>query len=170
MWVPGAAAGETIAATGPLIARRERNYSMSTKAPARITGRARDAYLQLVGEFPLISIRTEREFQAAQKVMDRVLANGKLSAGATAYVDALSDLVGAYEDVHHPLSPASDADMLRHLVEAKGVSQTELCRATKLAPSVVSEVLSGKRPFSKDMVGKLARYFGVDRSVLVANF
>jgi HTH-type transcriptional regulator/antitoxin HigA len=153
-----------------MVFRYERNDSMSTKTAALITGRARNAYLQLVGEFPLTSIRTERHFQAAQKVMDRILASGKLSAGATAYVDALSDLVGAYEDVHHPLPPASDADLLRHLLEAKGVTQTELCRATKLAPSVISEVLSGKRPFSKDMVGKLARYFGVDRSVLVANF
>lgn len=143
---------------------------MSTKTAALITGRARIAYLQLVGEFPLTSIRTERHFQAAQKVMDRILASGKLSAGATAYVDALSDLIVGYEDVHHPLPPASDADLLRHLLEAKGVTQTELCRATKLAPSVISEVLSGKRPFSKDMIGKLARYFGVDRSVLVANF
>ena len=143
---------------------------MSTKIVTRITGRVRDAYLQLVGEFPLTSIRTERHLRAAQKVMDRVLARGQLSVAETAYVDALSDLVGAFEDVHHPLPPASDADMLRHLLESKDITQTELCRATKLAPSVVSEVLSGKRPFSKDMVGKLARYFGVDRSVLVANF
>jgi HTH-type transcriptional regulator/antitoxin HigA len=102
--------------------------------------------------------------------MDRILAKGRLSAGEAAYLDALSDLVAAFEDVQHSLPPASDADMLRHLLESKGINQAELCRDTKLAPSVVSEVLSGKRPFSKHMVGKLARYFGVDKSVLVANF
>src|SRR3990172_8574019 len=141
---------------------------MATRAASRITGRTREVYLQLVGEFPLTSIRNERQFHDAQKMMDRVLAKGELNAGESAYLDALSDLAGTYEDVHHPLAPASDADLLRHLLESKGVSQIELCRATKLAPSVVSEVLSGKRPFSKDTVGKLARYFDVDRSVLVA--
>ena len=39
------------------------------------------------------------------------------------YLDALSDLVAAYEDEHYPIEPASDADMLRHLMEAKGVTQ-----------------------------------------------
>ena len=143
---------------------------MTTKAAPRITGKIRDKYLQLVREFPLTSIRSERQLKEAQRVMDGLLAQGKLSAGAAAYLDALSDLVAAYEDVHYPLPPASDADMLRHLLESKDITQTELCRATKLAPSVVSEVLAGKRNFSKDMVGKLARYFNVDKSVLVANF
>lgn len=36
------------------------------------------------------------------------------------YLDALSDLVGTYEDEHHALKPASDVDMLRHLMEARG--------------------------------------------------
>lgn len=136
----------------------------------QITGRARDAYFQLVRTFPLTSIRSERQLRDAQQIMDRILAKGRLSAGEAAYLDALSDLVAAFEDVQHSLPPASDADMLRHLLESKGINQAELCRDTKLAPSVVSEVLSGKRPFSKHMVGKLARYFGVDKSVLVANF
>lgn len=136
----------------------------------QISGKVRDTYLQLVRTFPLTSIRSERQLRDAQQVMDRILAKGKLTAGETAYLDALSDLVGAYEDDHFQLPSASDAEMLRHLLESKGITQTELCRATKLAPSVVSEVLSGKRPFSKDMVGKLARYFDVDKSVLIANF
>jgi HTH-type transcriptional regulator/antitoxin HigA len=143
---------------------------MTTQAIPRMTAKTRDAYLEFVREFPLTSIRTQRQLKGAQHVMDRLLSKGKLGPAATAYLDALSDLVAAYEDSHDPLPPASDAEMLRHLLDAKGISQAELCRATGLAPSIVSEVLSRKRPFSKDMVGKLARYFGVDMAVLVANF
>jgi HTH-type transcriptional regulator/antitoxin HigA len=118
----------------------------------------------------LVSIRSERQFRSAQDVIDKVLAKGKLNAGEVAYIDALSDLVATYEDEHYDLQAASDAEMLRHLLEAKGVSQAELCRATGIAASVVSEVLSGKRPFSKDVASKLSRYFNVDKSVLAANF
>ena len=103
---------------------------MTTKTVPRMTTKVRDAYLELVREFPLTSIRSERQLKEAQRVMDQLLAQGKLTAGAAAYLDALSDLVGAYEDVRYPLPAASDADMLRHLLEAKGITQTELCRAT----------------------------------------
>lgn len=136
----------------------------------RMNRKVRDAYLDLVRDFPLTSIRSRRHLRDAQRVMDELLARGKLTVAETAYLDALGDLVAAYEDVHCPMLPASDADMLRHLLEAKGITQAEFCRATKIAPSIVSEVLAGKRPFSKAMVGKTAEFFSVDRSALVANF
>jgi HTH-type transcriptional regulator / antitoxin HigA len=44
-----------------------------------------------------------------------------------------ANLVAAYEDAHYPIEPASVADMLRHLMEAKGVTQAELHRNTGLA-------------------------------------
>jgi HTH-type transcriptional regulator/antitoxin HigA len=132
-------------------------------------GRQRDSYLELVLAFPLASIKSERHFNEAQKVIDRLLAKGKLDEGEEMYLDALSDLVGTYEDEHYAIKSASDADMLRHLIEAKGVTQAELSRATGLPKSSVSEVLSGKKPFSRQMIRALARYFKVDVSMLAAN-
>ena len=91
-------------------------------------------------------------------------ARGAVSTGA------LSDLVGAYEDEHHAIEPASGADMLQHLMDAKGVSQIQLSRDTELPKSTISEVLAGKKPFSRQMIRKLADYFHVDVTVLTANF
>ncbi len=85
------------------------------------------------------------------------------------YLDALSDLVAAYEDEHYAIEPASDADMLRHLMEARGITQAQLSRETAIPKSTISEVLAGKRPFSRQMIRKLADYFRVDVSVLAAN-
>ena len=59
--------------------------------------------------------------------------------------------------------------MLRHLLDAKGVSQTELHRETGISKSSISEVLSGKKPLSRPMIRKLADYFAVDVSVLTGN-
>lgn len=134
-----------------------------------LKAKVKDAYLKLILAFPLTSIQSEEHLQAAQEVMDRLLAQGDLDDGAMLYLDALSDLVASYEDQHHPIAPASDADMLRHLLEAKGVSQAELHRESGLAKSTISEVLAGKKPFSRQMIRKLSEFFKVDVSVLTAN-
>src|SRR5205823_7971813 len=91
-------------------------------------GRRRDSYLKLVLAFPLASIKSKAHLDEAQKVMDRLLAKAKFDDGEEMYLDALSDLVGAYEDDHFPIGPASDADVLRHLLEAKGITPAKLSR------------------------------------------
>lgn len=119
--------------------------------------------------FPLASIRSDEHLDEAQQVMDRLLAKGELDHGAETYLDALSDLVAVYEDQQHAIEPASDADLLRHLLEAKGVTQAQLSQAAGIAKSTISEVLAGKKPFSRQMIRKLADYFKVDVSVLASN-
>jgi antitoxin component HigA of HigAB toxin-antitoxin module len=59
--------------------------------------------------------------------------------------------------------------MLRHLMEAKGVTQARLSRETGLPKSSVSEVLAEKKPFSRQMIRTLGAYFKVDVSVLAGN-
>jgi HTH-type transcriptional regulator/antitoxin HigA len=142
---------------------------MATKAKFRLKRPQKDSYLELIQEFPLASIRSEAHLRAAQTVMDRLLARGKLDDGQTLYLDALSDLTAAYEDEHHAIEPASDAEMLRHLMEAKGVNQAELHRATGIPKSTISEVLADKKPFSRQMIRQLAAFFQVDVTVLAAN-
>lgn len=142
---------------------------MSTLSLYRLKGKNRHSYLQCVISFPLTTISSDKHLEAAQKVMDRLLAKVRLDPGEQAYLDALSDLVGLYEDEHFPIEPATDADMLRHLLDAKGVTQAELHRGTGISKSSISEVFSGKKPFSRTMLRKLAEYFDVDVRVLAAN-
>ncbi len=142
---------------------------MATSTVKRFKGKVRDAYLELIQVFPLTSIRSEDDLEAAQEFMDRLLTKGKLSSGETMYLDALSDLVAAYEDVHYRIEPASDADMLRHLMDAKGVNQIELHRRTKIAKSTISEVLAGKKKFTRNIIRTLSEFFEVDKSVLAGN-
>lgn len=133
-------------------------------------GKTRDSYLELVQVFPLASIRSQSQLKQAQKVMDRLLAKGRLGDGEEIYLNALSDLVAVYEDRHHRIEPASDAEMLQHFMEAKGVNQIELHRHTDIPKSTISEILAGKKPFSRQLIRKLAYFFQVDVSVLSANF
>ncbi len=54
-------------------------------------------------------------------------------------------------------------------MEAKGMSQAQLSRETTVPKSTISEILAGKKPLSRRMIGKFADYFGVEASVLAAN-
>lgn len=142
---------------------------MATKAVFQLKGKPRDSYLELVRAFPLVSIKSDQHLDAAQQVADQLLAKGLADPGEEMYLETLSDLIAAYEDEHHPIAPASDADMLRHLLEAKGITQAVLSRDTGIPKSTISEVLSGKKPFSRQIIRKLAAYFKVDVTVLTAN-
>lgn len=140
----------------------------SRRRPAA-SGSAFPVYLGLVQRFPLISIRNESQLRAAQAVIDDLFGRGEPDAGTAMYLDALGDLVAAYEDAHHEIGPASDADLLRHLMEAKGVCQADIHKATGVPKSSISEVLSGKKPFTRSMIRAFAEYFGVGPVVLAGN-
>jgi HTH-type transcriptional regulator / antitoxin HigA len=143
---------------------------MTVKTKFSLKGAGRDSYLKLVTAFPLASIKSDEQLQEAQKVMDQLLAQRELKAGEGMYLDALSDLVAAYEDEHYPIEPASDADLLRHLMEAEGVTQAQLSSDTMVPKSTISEILAGKKHLSRHMIRKFADYFRVDVSLLAANF
>ncbi|WP_165229676.1 helix-turn-helix domain-containing protein [Aquisphaera insulae] len=143
---------------------------MPARSSFALRGENQDAYLDLVRAFPLASIRSESHLEKAQSVMDDLLARDALGPGEVMYLDALSDLVATYEDLHHPIEPASDADMLRHLMEANGLTQAELARAAEIPRSSVSEVLAGKKPFTRAMIRRLAAYFQIDARILASNF
>jgi HTH-type transcriptional regulator/antitoxin HigA len=130
-----------------------------------VYGRGQDRYLELVRLFPLRPIRTEDELDAATAVIHMLIDQDELSPPEDDYLDVLSDLVEAYEEVHYPMNPAPDADMLQFLLEAKGVTQTQAAKGAGIAESTISEVLSGKRKLTRGQIGKLARYFHVGPGV-----
>lgn len=55
-------------------------------------------------------------------------------------------------------------------MEVKGITQAQLSRETTIPKSTISEILAGKKPFSRQVIRKLADYFQLDASVLAANF
>jgi hypothetical protein len=72
--------------------------TVATKTQFRLKGKSRDSYMELVLDFPLASIKSDEHLAEAQRVMDSLLARGTLDTGEETYLDALSDLVGSYED------------------------------------------------------------------------
>lgn len=59
--------------------------------------------------------------------------------------------------------------MLRHLREARGVTQIELPRDTAIPKSTISKILAGRKPFGRTILRTPADDFPVGTGVLAAN-
>ena len=119
-----------------------------------------NAYFQLVRQFPLMHIRDDAHLGLAQERIDQLLQQ-ELDAGAQDYLDALTDLVETYEDQHHSIPDASEAEVLRELTRSNELSQTQLAKKAGVAQSTLSAVLNGGRSLTKDQVIRLAKTFNV---------
>jgi HTH-type transcriptional regulator/antitoxin HigA len=117
-------------------------------------------YFRLVKRFPLTHIRDDDHLDAAQEMIDRLLEEN-LDEGGQAYLDVLTDLVETYEDEHHPIPDASEADVLRALMRSHDLSQGKLGEAVHISQSTLSAVLNGTRSLTKGQVIRLAKFFHV---------
>jgi HTH-type transcriptional regulator / antitoxin HigA len=124
-------------------------------------------YMALVARFPLRPLRSERDLDRATKIVNELAVRGDLARGEQDYLDVLTDLIVAYEKVHHPIPDLYGPDMLRHLLDERGVSQVEAARKMGVAPSTISEILRGKRGIGRKHIDAFARYFHVSPAVFL---
>jgi HTH-type transcriptional regulator/antitoxin HigA len=135
----------------------------------KVYGKIEDRYLDLVRRFPLRPLRAGRDLDAAIAMIDSLIDLPKLTVPERDYLDVLSDLVEAYEAEKVPMRPVGDSDLLRFLIEQKGVTQIEVATGAGIAGSTISEVLAGKRKLNRGQIAKLARYFHVEPGVFLAS-
>jgi HTH-type transcriptional regulator/antitoxin HigA len=118
--------------------------------------------------YPIHPIRSEKDLDQAIAVIDKLISRRKpLDPQEKDYLDSLSHEVERYEAVAHPMPAVSDAAMLRHLIEARGVTLSEAAKGSGIALSTLSSVLSGKRHLNRSHIEKLAPYFGVEPAVFL---
>lgn len=138
--------------------------------PTRAHGpkrKSHPSYLQLIQEFPLQSITSEKELNEASATIDSLLRLGKLDAGQEMYLDALSDLVWTYESQRVVFERPPTSSLLTYLLETHGVSQGTVARDTGIPQSTLSQIATGKRGFSKAIIAKLAPYFRVSPALFL---
>lgn len=116
---------------------------------------------------PLLTIRNEREYNAAVKrlneLLDEIGNNEKHSLYSL--LDTLGTLVHAYEEEHYPIPDATGAEVLRFLMDEHGLTQSDLPEVG--SQGVVSEILDGKRELNVRQIRSLAQKFGVSSAVFV---
>lgn len=134
---------------------------------ATLYGETQDTYLTLIRTCPLRPLRSEADLDEAMAILDALVVKDALSAAEADYLAVLSDLVEQYEAEAHPIPPASDAELLQHLLEAQSVTPPEVAQATGMAMATLAAVLAGTRHLTREQIGQLARYFQVSPSVFV---
>ncbi len=134
------------------------------KAGPATPGGSDPPYLALIRRFPLRPIRSEAELDAASEVVDDLTDRGDLSPSESDYLDVLGDLVEKYEDRHVEMPHVSDAAMLRSLMDETGVTQADVVRGTGISKTVLSLVVNGKRDLTRDHIGVISKFFGVNPS------
>lgn len=80
-------------------------------------------------------------------------------------LDLVGDLVSRYEQKHYAIEPAEPKEVLRLLMDARGLKQEDL--SSIVPQSNLSAILSGKRKISATLAGKLGKFFGISPAVFV---
>jgi len=100
-------------------------------------------------------------------LLDALVVKDTLSTAEADYLAVLSDLVEQYEAEVHPIPPASDAEVLQHLLEAQSATLLEVVQATGIDATTLEAVLAGTQPLTREQIGQLTRSFQVSPSVFV---
>jgi antitoxin component HigA of HigAB toxin-antitoxin module len=156
------------------MAVKEQSRGRGARHPAkaaRPAGRPRRvsaSYLALVRAYPLHPIRSAEDLDEAVAVLDKLLGRRKaLDPQEQDYFDSLSHAIERYEAEAVPMPAVSGAAMLRHLIEARDASLSQVAAGTGVALSTLSSVLNGARELNLNHIKLLAPYFGVEPAVFL---
>jgi HTH-type transcriptional regulator / antitoxin HigA len=120
-------------------------------------------YVQLLSRFPPQVIRSRAQLARTESEIESLLARKeRLDDSEEAYLDLLARLVEDWEDEHVAMPDISGVDLLKVLLEDRGLTQRDLVRAGVFATdSIASEVLAGKRSLTVVQIARLARNFAL---------
>ncbi len=116
---------------------------------------------------PLLTIRTEMDFDAAVERLNELLDKIGTDEKHPLYslIDTLGTLIHVYEEEHYPIPDVSGSEVLRFLMEEHDLTQSDLPEVG--SQGVVSEILNGKRELNIRQIRMLAERFKVSAAVFV---
>lgn len=110
-------------------------------------------------------IRSEAAHASAVREIER-LWNAKPGTPDGNRLDVLIVLVDAYEEEHHRIDPPDPIDATLFRMEQQGLTRKDL-EPLIGSRARVSEVLSGKRALTIDMIRRLHEGLGIPAEVLI---
>jgi HTH-type transcriptional regulator/antitoxin HigA len=119
------------------------------------------AYTALLTKFPPRVIRSEEQNESyVQALYELEQRHGSWSQEEFDLADLFTLLVEDFEDKHYGLPRCSPLEMIEFLMEQHGLKQKDLTEVFG-TPSIVSEVLNGKRELNKEHIRRLSERFHV---------
>jgi HTH-type transcriptional regulator/antitoxin HigA len=110
-------------------------------------------------------IRSEAENERQAAMLEELDRKGnRMSAAERRMAELLTLLIEDFEEKHYALKAASPIDILNELMLANSLKQKDLLDIFG-TPSIVSEVLHGKRQFTTEHIRRLSKRFHVSPEV-----
>jgi HTH-type transcriptional regulator/antitoxin HigA len=123
-------------------------------------------YAQLLGRTLPHVIRTDEDLD---RLTDELLRLDELknpSPEEKELAELLTVLVDEYEERRYPIHKASPQQTLKHLMEARNLTQKDLWKVFG-SKGITSEVFHSKRAISKAQARKLAEFFHVSIELFI---
>ena len=117
-------------------------------------------YSTLLERVPPKVIRTERENEAYTEILYELDQRKALTSAEKELAELLTLLIEDFEEKRYRLPRSKPLDALRFLMEQHGLKQKDLAGVFG-SPSIVSEVLGGKRDLNKGHIKRLSERFHV---------
>lgn len=124
-------------------------------------------YRRLLSRTMPVVIETEEENVRMLAIVEKLMQKGeKLSVEEEKLLKLLARLIEDFEERFYRPSEATPLEVLHHLMEARGVKQSQLWEVFG-SKGIASEVLNGKRGISKTHARALANYFHVPAELFI---
>jgi HTH-type transcriptional regulator/antitoxin HigA len=111
-------------------------------------------------------IRTEEEHDRLANELLRLDELENPSVEERELAELLTVLIDEYEERRYPIRRAEPRQTLRHLMEARGLTQKDLWKVFG-SKGITSEVFHGKRAVSKAQAKRLATFFHVSADLFI---
>jgi HTH-type transcriptional regulator / antitoxin HigA len=130
-----------------------------------MTATATQEYKTLLAEIAPEEVRTEAQNEAALRKIEELTNKGRVTVAERKLIGLLTVLVEAFEEDHYA-SPdkVTPLEILRELMPANGLKQKDMTDIFG-TPSIVSEVLRGKRKLTTEHIRKLSERFHVSTAL-----
>lgn len=128
---------------------------------------ARSEYASLLTNTLPAVIRSEAENERYIAMLEELDSKGKrMTAAQRRMAELLTLLIEDFEEKHYALRVAEPLDVLSELMLANNLKQKDLLDIFG-TPSIVSEVLAGKRKLTTEHIRRLSRRFHVSPEVFI---
>jgi HTH-type transcriptional regulator/antitoxin HigA len=125
-------------------------------------------WAMLRSQLPITPIRSEEDYQQMVRVANTLSDHLRSGNGEDPLADLhaiVTDLIGRWEAHSVTIPKAEPREVLRHLLETHGLKQKDLIGIA--SPTVVSDILAGRRAISKKVAKALASRFHMDVSAFL---
>ena len=127
----------------------------------------RSEYAALLSSTLPAVVRSEAENERYIALLEELDGKGnRMTAADRRMAELLTLLIEDFEDRHYALKTSSPIEVLVELMNANGLKQKDLLDVFG-TPSIVSEVLHGKRQLTTEHIRRLSRRFQVSPEVFI---